>query len=57
MLTIAVNNEKPAGCTESTVFGPFYVGQSPVADRVKQPDGQDLVDYGSRAERPQPSSA
>ena len=25
MLTVALNNDKPAGCTESTVFGPFYV--------------------------------
>jgi hydroxyquinol 1,2-dioxygenase len=29
MLTIAMNNEKPAGCTESTVFGPFYVEGAP----------------------------
>src|SRR5471032_3543599 len=25
MLVIAMNNAKPQGCTESTVFGPFYV--------------------------------
>lgn len=29
MLTVAMNNKKPAGCTESTVFGPFYVAGSP----------------------------
>jgi hydroxyquinol 1,2-dioxygenase len=32
MLTIAMNNEKPAGCTESTVFGPFYVEGAPNYD-------------------------
>ena len=32
MLTIAMNNEKPAGCTESTVFGPFYVEGAPAFD-------------------------
>ena len=29
MLTVAMNNKKPAGCTEATVFGPFYVEGSP----------------------------
>jgi hydroxyquinol 1,2-dioxygenase len=29
MLTVALNNKKPAGCTESTVFGPFHVGDAP----------------------------
>jgi hydroxyquinol 1,2-dioxygenase len=29
MLTVAMNNEKPAGCTEATVFGPFYVEGAP----------------------------
>ena len=29
MLTIAMNNSKPAGCTEATVFGPFYVEGAP----------------------------
>ena len=29
MLTVAMNNEKPAGCTESTVFGPFHVRGAP----------------------------
>ena len=32
MLTVAMNNDKPAGCTESTVFGPFYVEGSPSYD-------------------------
>jgi len=32
MLTIAMNNEKPAGCTEATVFGPFYVEDAPSYD-------------------------
>ncbi|MBL0419642.1 intradiol ring-cleavage dioxygenase [Ramlibacter sp. AW1] len=29
MLTVAMNNDKPAGCTESTVFGPFHVAGAP----------------------------
>src|SRR6476661_118782 len=29
MLTVAMNNDKPAGCTEATVFGPFYVEGAP----------------------------
>lgn len=29
MLTIAMNNDKPAGCTEATVFGPFYFEGAP----------------------------
>jgi hydroxyquinol 1,2-dioxygenase len=29
MLVIAQNNRKPAGCTEATVFGPFYVAGAP----------------------------
>ena len=32
MLTVAMNNDKPAGCTESTVFGPFYVEGAPSFD-------------------------
>lgn len=28
-LTVAMNNDKPAGCTEATVFGPFYVKNAP----------------------------
>lgn len=29
MLTVAMNNVKPRGCTESTVFGPFHVPDAP----------------------------
>jgi hydroxyquinol 1,2-dioxygenase len=29
MLTVAMNNKKPEGCTESTVFGPFHVEGAP----------------------------
>ncbi len=29
MLTIAMNNDKPDGCTEATVFGPFFVEGAP----------------------------
>jgi hydroxyquinol 1,2-dioxygenase len=29
MLTVAMNNPKPAGCTEATVFGPFHVEGAP----------------------------
>jgi hydroxyquinol 1,2-dioxygenase len=29
MLTVAMNNDKPPGCTEATVFGPFYVDNAP----------------------------
>lgn len=29
MLTVAQNNDKPAGCTEATVFGPFHVEDAP----------------------------
>lgn len=29
MLTVAMNNSKPAGITESTVFGPFHVAGAP----------------------------
>jgi hydroxyquinol 1,2-dioxygenase len=29
MLVTAMNNRKPRGCTESTVFGPFFVEQAP----------------------------
>lgn len=32
MLTVAMNNDKPAGCTEATVFGPFYVEGAPTFD-------------------------
>ena len=29
MLTVAMNNDKPQGCTEATVFGPFHVDGAP----------------------------
>ncbi len=29
MLTVAMNNDKPRGCTESTVFGPFFIEGAP----------------------------
>jgi len=29
MLTVALNHDKPHGCTEATVFGPFHVEGSP----------------------------
>ena len=29
MLTVAINNDKPTGCTEATVFGPFHVDGAP----------------------------
>jgi hydroxyquinol 1,2-dioxygenase len=29
MLTVALNNDKPAGCTEPTVLGPFHVADAP----------------------------
>lgn len=29
MLTVAMNNDRPLGCTEATVFGPFHVAGAP----------------------------
>ncbi|MEK7344664.1 MAG: intradiol ring-cleavage dioxygenase [Pseudomonadota bacterium] len=29
MLTVAMNNDKPKGCTEATVFGPFHTDNAP----------------------------
>ena len=29
MLTVAMNNDKPQGCTEPTVFGPFFLEDAP----------------------------
>lgn len=29
MLTVAMNNDKPEGCTEATIFGPFHVANAP----------------------------
>ncbi len=38
MLTVAMNNDKPQGCTESTVFGPFHVENAP-----QVPNGGDVA--------------
>jgi hydroxyquinol 1,2-dioxygenase len=38
MLVTAQNNAKPAGCTEATVLGPFYVEGAP-----EVPDGADIA--------------
>ena len=32
MLVVAMNNDKPPGCTEATVFGPFHIEDAPVFD-------------------------
>lgn len=29
MVTVGINNSKPGGCTEATVFGPFFVPNAP----------------------------
>lgn len=42
MLTVAMNNQKPSGCTESTVFGPFYVEGAPHYD-----NGEDVANGAS----------
>ena len=42
MLTVAMNNKKPAGCTEATVFGPFYVEGAP-----KYENGDDVANGAS----------
>jgi len=42
MLTVAMNNQKPPGCTESTVFGPFYVEGAPHYD-----NGEDVANGAS----------
>jgi len=33
MLTVALNNAKPPGATEATVFGPFHVPDAPVLEQ------------------------
>ena len=38
MLTIAMNQDKPPGCTDATVFGPFHVEGAPRYD-----NGQDIA--------------
>ena len=42
MLTVAMNNDKPAGCTEATVFGPFHVEGAPHYD-----NGADIANGAS----------
>ena len=44
MLTVCMNNQKPSGCTESTVFGPFHVEGAPHYE-----DGADVAN-GARGE-------
>ena len=44
MLTVCMNNQKPPGCTESTVFGPFHVEGAP-----HFADGADLAN-GAKGE-------
>jgi hydroxyquinol 1,2-dioxygenase len=39
MLVVAMNHAKPAGATESTVFGPFHMEDAPVVEQ-----GADLAD-------------
>ena len=42
MLVIGLNNRKPAGATEATVFGPFFVADSPRYD-----NGEDIANGAS----------
>jgi hydroxyquinol 1,2-dioxygenase len=44
MLTVAMHNDKPPGCTEPTVFGPFHVEGAPHYD-----DGADVAN-GAKGE-------
>ncbi|MEW6343366.1 MAG: intradiol ring-cleavage dioxygenase [Pseudomonadota bacterium] len=44
MLVTALNNRKPRGCTESTVFGPFFVDDAP------QYENGDDVGNGAKGE-------
>jgi hydroxyquinol 1,2-dioxygenase len=44
MLTVAMNNDKVPGCTEATVFGPFYVPNAPEYE-----NGQDVANGASGA--------
>src|SRR5690606_29001193 len=39
MLTVAMHNDKPEGCTEATVFGPFHVEGATEYER-----GDDMAD-------------
>jgi hydroxyquinol 1,2-dioxygenase len=49
-LTMAMNNRKPEGCTESTVFGPFHVENAPTyplgADVANGAKGEPCFVYG-----------
>jgi hydroxyquinol 1,2-dioxygenase len=51
MLTVAINNDKPYGCTESTVFGPFFVEGAPAyehgADLGNGAAGEPCTVYGT----------
>lgn len=42
MLTVAMNNDKVPGCTEATVFGPFYVPDAPEYE-----NGEDVANGAS----------
>ena len=50
MLTVAMNHEKPEGCTEATVFGPFHVEGAPHyehgADLANGAKGEPCTVYG-----------
>ena len=50
MLTVAMNHEKPEGCTEATVFGPFHVEGAPHyehgADLANGAKGEPCMVYG-----------
>lgn len=50
MLTVAMQNDKPRGCTESTVFGPFHVPNAPQyengADIANGASGQPCLVHG-----------
>ena len=50
MLTVAMNHEKPEGCTEATVFGPFHVDGAPHyehgADLANGAKGEPCTVYG-----------
>jgi hydroxyquinol 1,2-dioxygenase len=44
MLVVAMNHDRPAGCTESTVFGPFHVEGAPRFEH-----GQDIANGAAGA--------
>lgn len=47
MLTVVMNNPKPPGCTEPTVFGPFFVEGAPAVSAGGDiaPGGEYRLDY------------